>query len=346
MLNTLIVLSESEFRLHTLRNSEIPVGFTHSGNCHADDVLAAYLYSLYCLLALNQKITYIVRLAEAPSMEELGINDIVFDLGGKFDNRKYFDHHQTGGPGISRKNNIPYSSVGLIWRKFGHEIVQKLLKLYRFENLDENQIWCLIDGRLIQPIDAIDNGLSLKESGEQSVCNRLSLSKVIGMCNNTYPGEIAQENENFESALFIFDIVFNNFFKAAISSVNAFYTANENIDLKSSNGNVIVFKEHQSWKDWMFSSENYDKLKTVKFVAFPNPERNVFEWVAVYDRVTGENRAIAPAEWRGKTQEEDGELEKVSGVPDAVFCHKEGFIGGARTKEGCLRMIDIMLRTG
>ena len=42
-----------------------------------------------------------------------------------------------------------------------------------------------------------------------------------------------------------------------------------------------------------------------------------------------------PKEWRGLTGEE---LQKVTGVPDAVFCHPAGFIGGAETLEGAVEM--------
>lgn len=34
----------------------------------------------------------------------------------------------------------------------------------------------------------------------------------------------------------------------------------------------------------------------------------------------------------------DEELSKVSGIENAIFCHATGFIGGNKTKEGCLQM--------
>lgn len=34
----------------------------------------------------------------------------------------------------------------------------------------------------------------------------------------------------------------------------------------------------------------------------------------------------------------DEELSKVSGIQNCIFCHTTGFIGGNKTKEGCLQM--------
>ena len=40
-------------------------------------------------------------------------------------------------------------------------------------------------------------------------------------------------------------------------------------------------------------------------------------------------------EWRGVR---DDALSKLSGIPDCIFVHASGFIGGNKTKEGALEM--------
>jgi len=40
-------------------------------------------------------------------------------------------------------------------------------------------------------------------------------------------------------------------------------------------------------------------------------------------------------EWRGLREEE---LQKKSGIPDAVFVHANGFIGGAKSRDGALAL--------
>lgn len=39
--------------------------------------------------------------------------------------------------------------------------------------------------------------------------------------------------------------------------------------------------------------------------------------------------------WRG---ERDEQLQQISGVEGAIFCHSTGFIGGNKTMEGSLKM--------
>ena len=47
------------------------------------------------------------------------------------------------------------------------------------------------------------------------------------------------------------------------------------------------------------------------------------------------SRKALPEAWRGIRDEE---LSKLTGIPDCVFVHAAGFIGGNKTKEGALAM--------
>ena len=47
------------------------------------------------------------------------------------------------------------------------------------------------------------------------------------------------------------------------------------------------------------------------------------------------NRKDLPQEWAGKSGEE---LAKVSGVPDAIFCHLKLFLAVAKSKEGAIAL--------
>ncbi|MNU02980.1 hypothetical protein D3C72_2468540 [compost metagenome] len=51
-----------------------------------------------------------------------------------------------------------------------------------------------------------------------------------------------------------------------------------------------------------------------------------------------EQRADLPAAWAGLN---NGDLEKVSGVIGAVFCHNARFIAAAKNREAALAMADI-----
>ena len=103
-----------------------------------DDVISTIFLS---------KIRKNIVLIRIPTIDEkLNIvNKIVYDIGGG-----EFDHHQKNRNG-QRENGIYYSSIGLLWKKFGKEYLKKL----KVKNIDKTFEY--MDKELIQYIDAIDN---------------------------------------------------------------------------------------------------------------------------------------------------------------------------------------------
>lgn len=83
---------------------------THAGSFHADDVMATVLLEI-----LYEGIP----LARVAEIDEKDTDAFVYDIGlGKY------DHHQDDK--VRRDNGIAYSSVGLIWRDYGMQILEKL----------------------------------------------------------------------------------------------------------------------------------------------------------------------------------------------------------------------------
>src|SRR3989344_1599620 len=120
-------------------NEKKPLIITHSGNFHADDVLA--VAALDILVGGD----YILIRTRDPEVVKTG--DYVVDVGGEYDPaRNRFDHHQEGGAGL-RDNDIPYSSLGLVWETYGEKIC------------GSSGAARIVDGRLCVPIDAADNGV-------------------------------------------------------------------------------------------------------------------------------------------------------------------------------------------
>src|SRR3990167_7876781 len=109
---------------------------THNAKFHTDDVFAA------AALLLVYPEAQINRTREK---EVIDSADIVFDVGEEYNaEHNRFDHHQLGGAG-NRENGIPYSSFGLVWKKFGEEIS------------GSREVMKRIDSTLVQAIDAGDN---------------------------------------------------------------------------------------------------------------------------------------------------------------------------------------------
>lgn len=137
-------------------------GFTHGGKFHADDVFST------ALLMMLQPDFRVTRGFKAPE----NFDGIVYDIGGG-----EFDHHQE--PREYRPNGVPYAAFGKLWRHFGIDIVH------------DNVSTEIIDSLLVQPIDAVDNGV---ENADRS------LSEAIGAFNPCW-----DEDNSFVAQMGAFD---------------------------------------------------------------------------------------------------------------------------------------------
>ena len=82
---------------------------THSGIFHADEVMGTVLLS---------KILPEVKVCRTFKVpEDVAEDVIVYDIGGGI-----YDHHQRGF-NEARENGIKFSSFGLLWRKFGMQLL-------------------------------------------------------------------------------------------------------------------------------------------------------------------------------------------------------------------------------
>src|SRR5271168_3921284 len=136
----------------------------HSGSFHGDDVFAM---ATLMLAYPNEKLN-IVRSRDE---KELMDADIALDVGGKYDGQKFFDHHQKEGAG-TRANNLPYASFGLIWKHFSNLICTPEIAEH-------------IDQKLVQVVDALDNGFDLFSLRFPDVSG-YEISAAIGAFNSTY----------------------------------------------------------------------------------------------------------------------------------------------------------------
>ena len=125
-------------KIEIIKESDKADLITHSGNFHADEVFATVVLS-----KLIDKENITLCRTSAITQNEKGI---VYDIGyGKY------DHHQPDGNG-ERLNGVKYAAFGLIWKAFGKEY----LKSINATNIDD--VWEVIDKKLVQNVDSIDNG--------------------------------------------------------------------------------------------------------------------------------------------------------------------------------------------
>ena len=279
---------------------------THSGTFHSDEVLATVI-----LEKVLGNIT-ICRTFKVP--EELADDVIVYDIGFGM-----YDHHQKGGNG-ARENGVPYAAAGLIWKDFGRQLVA--------DTCNPDLVWNLIDRDLIQGIDATDNG---KIPKVDYPAQAMTFSQAISSFNPNWDSEMSTDDA-FAKAVEFAKIVFDNVLANTVSKANAQDIVDEAIE--SSVNNIMVLDRFVPWQEFIFSSAN-NKASDILFVVFPS-NRGGYNWQCVPDALGsfGMRKAV-PDEWKGLR---DLELQNVTGVATASFCHPEGFIGGATTLEDAIAL--------
>jgi uncharacterized UPF0160 family protein len=278
---------------------------THSGTFHADDIFATATLSI--LLNGNIKV---IRTRDE-SMFSKG--DFVYDIGGEYDpNRNRFDHHQEGGAG-TRLNGVPYAAFGLVWKTYGAKIC------------GSQEAANMIEEKLVQPIDADDNGIDIfKLNSEVSL---YLMQTMFYAFRPTWKEEQDYDTPFFECVEFAKKILHREIIRT-----------HDALEAKS-----IVVSAYGEAKDKraIFLSSNYPWKDTISmypeplYIAFPKDGKWRAECV-MKQKYSYENRKPLPASWAGKRDEE---LEKVTGVKGAIFCHNGRFLVVAKTKEAIEELV-------
>lgn len=200
---------------------------THSGKFHIDDVISTIFLS-----KLNKNII----LTRVPTVKNINIEDkIVYDIGlGEF------DHHQKNRNG-QRANGIYYSSLGLLWKKFGKKYLENL----KVKNIDKT--FRYMEDELIQYIDATDNMQT------EYLENKIS-PDFIKLCNPEW-NESITEDEAFTNALKLADEFWNIYIKHAIAEVEAIDIIMNKIS-KSKECYIVFDREIPYRKAIKFYNEN------------------------------------------------------------------------------------------
>lgn len=280
---------------------------THNDRFHADDVFSVATLSLI----FNGEIEVI----RTRDKEIIDSGDIVLDVGDIYDpSKNRYDHHMPEGAGV-RENGIPYASFGLIWKHFGKEYC------------DDEKVWEKVDRNLVQPIDAGDNGFSISTPTVEDV-REFSMGAFVGIFNPTWTEDSSLYNENFFKVVDMAKLVIEREIKKAKDSVLGNKLV-EKIYEETEDKRFIVLDEMYPWHDFI-----KDK-KEVLFVLSPSKLGDKWRVTAVQEEGF-KNRKDLPKSWSGKRDEE---LQEISGVKDAIFCHRNLFTAYTSSKEGALEMV-------
>jgi len=249
--------------------------------------------------------------------EILDTLDLVYDVGGG-----EYDHHDIEK--VYRESGTPYAACGLIWRRFGREVVQYREPSLNVDEIDE--VYRNVDEYLIEGIDATDNGLKTYDTIIPTVC----ISSVISGFNPTWDKNIP-EDEAFNKAVDVASNVLRNTINQKVSEIRARKYIIKAFENRAKPELLILDNSYP----WTHTLQEIDKNEEVLFVIFPRDNQYLIQTVRGSD---GADRKKLPKSWAGKRDEA---LNNILGIEDAVFCHPGRFIAGAKSYDSILKMAEI-----
>lgn len=295
---------------------------THNGTFHADDVFAVATFLLVKSIEKPEEKWQVVRSRDKEMIEKA---DAVLDTGDVYDPAKLrFDHHQQDGAGV-RDNAIPYAAFGLVWKEYGTVICGGDFFISK-----------QIDDGLVSSLDAHDNGVKLYD--ELYSVSPFDLSNYVKVWNHTWreedeAGEKVEDNNlaaflqlvDWAKGLILREITRYKDKNAAFELVKVAYE-------KSEDKKVVILDRFYPWQDVIL------EYPEPMFVIYPVDRGMYGKWAAKTvprEKNSFESRVLLPEAWAGKI---DLELQKVSGVSDATFCHNARFLAIAGSKEGAIEL--------
>lgn len=279
---------------------------THNGSFHADEVSACALLVVFDLVDRTQ----IYRTRNPDQLKEY---EYVCDVGGVYDPlHKRFDHHQ-----VEYTGNL--SSAGMVWKYF---LDQHIIDQPTYEYFNR---------AIIIGIDAHDNGIVLHQEGVTT------FSHVIA---NFSPVVYGAEEEDHQKGFFE-ALGFAIFYFHRLLQRYRYICACQEIVAKemAKKAEVLLFEQPIAWQDNFFDlgGETHPAL----FVIMPSQNHWKLRGIPPNRKDKMQVRLPLPQKWAGLRNEE---LQKMTGISGAIFCHKGRFISVWETKEDALEALELILK--
>lgn len=286
---------------------------THDGGFHPDDVFGVATLQL----KFGSENISILR---TRSQAAIDAADIVLDVGGIYDPAaRRFDHHQPGAP--VRENGIPYAAFGLLWREFGVAIC------------GDEAVATKIEESLVQGIDAGDNGVSIFTLNEYQI-RPYDIDAIISSYLPPW-GSDTSPDETFMDAVTFARELLTRIIKRTQAKQVMKQIAIETYD-KAEDKSLLIF-------DVPMSRGPFIDYEEVKVLIYPSDSNKEVRWNASGVPIGPsefKTRVEFPEAWAGLRDEE---LQQVSGITDARFCHKNRYLFVAGSKGSAIRAAEIAL---
>lgn len=280
---------------------------THSGNYHPDDVFAVAALQLN----FGKENIEIIRSREDDVIDSA---DWVVDVGEIYDvEHKRFDHHQKGAP--ARANGIPYAAFGLVWRELGEGLA------------GSKEVANYIDEKLVQPVDAGDNGHSLYTLHDHSV-RPFELFSVINSFKPVWGSDEIYDSSFLLAVDFARDLL-ARMIKSGVANFEMAQYA-DSVYEAAADKTILIF-EKPVYRHYCV------KFPDTKAIIFSSDSGETLRWKAEVIPTGYESfddRCSFPEAWGGLREDE---LVEISGIEEAIFCHKGRHLFVSKTKEGAIK---------
>lgn len=296
---------------------------THSGPFHADELLS------FVLLSDLLGDTKLVRTRDEAIIGSAGEDAIVFDVGGIYDAAaRRYDHHQRGR--AERAPGQPYSSFGLVWLHHGRDYLRQVVGVPE-DHLED--VWAAIDESFVSVIDAADNGTI--EGNNHPALHHMSLSTILEDLREDFDDDAdGAETAAFLDAAVVARAVLRSRARRTAATRRARSIVEDAIANRA-RPELLELPRGMNYLPHVLGAGADDILYAIA------PKGGEWQVTAVNKALdTYDLRKPFPKDWSGKR---NGDLARVTDVPDAVFCHLNLFIAVAKSREGAMRLADLAL---
>ncbi len=197
----------------------------------------------------------------------------------------------------------------------------------------------------IQEIDGIDNGIPMFE-GEPRYRIETHLSNRV---KNFNPNWMEEKTDQEIDALFMKALAYvgNEMTDKLMYYAEVWLPARTVVDRAVENrfevhpsGKIIILEKCCPWKEHLYELEKQYGDVEIIYVLYSSNENDHRVICVPVEPGSFVCRKFLHKKWRGIREQQ---LEEISGLTGINFCHQNGFIGGAKTKETALEMAVISL---
>ena len=344
-----VITSENkeDFVKYKEKFKEMKIIGTHSGTFHSDEVLSTLLLKYHP----NWQKSIIIRTRNTEILKQC---DIVVDVGGIIEPKIFrFDHHmkefnEKFDEKDEELNKIKLSSAGLVWKYLGKDILINVLQkinFYEKNKIHIEEIFKKIYIDFIMGVDAIDNGI---DQYDKEIKPEYKLAggfnERISRLNPEWNVENVDVNERFKKAWDIAEEEFLYYIKNYANSYFIVYdiVINSVKEAVKENKLYFILEVNIPWKNCIFEIEKKLGIKD-KMLYCIHPGSSL-RWTSTAVNLNEncmELRKPFPKEWRAKC---DKELQKITGIKDAIFVHSSGFISFWRYKKSAIKATEMSIK--